>query len=103
MSNAPEPARAYRPRPIDTAGVDWPPELDELLERLAENVHEVWAAQRLAEGWTYGLRRDDARKHNPCLVPFGDLPESEKEYDRQAALQTLKAILGMGYRIHRSS
>ena len=66
---------------------------------MAENVHEVWAERRIAEGWTYGPVRDDAKKQTPCLVPYTDLPEEEKEYDRSTALETLKFIVSRGYEI----
>lgn len=91
----------YTPQPIDTAAVELTEDIHQLTERLAEHAHDVWAAQRLAAGWTYGPVRDDANKHHPCLVPYAELPDSEKEYDRQAALQTLKAIIALGYRIER--
>jgi ryanodine receptor 2 len=89
----------YRPSPLDTSGISLPPELVALTERLAENSHDLWAAQRIGEGWEHGPRRDDGRKQHPCLVPYDQLPESEKEYDRVAAIGTLKAILRLGYRI----
>jgi ryanodine receptor 2 len=89
----------YLPQPIDTAEVVLPPGLTPLTERLAENSHDMWARQRLAQGWTWGAQRDDARKQHPCLVPYDQLPESEKEYDRIAAMGTLKAILKLGYQI----
>jgi hypothetical protein len=89
----------YQPNPISTEGVDLPSELLPLTERLAENAHDLWAAQRLAQGWRYGLKRDDTQKLHPCLVAYDQLPDSEKEYDRIAALGTLKAILSLGYRI----
>lgn len=88
----------YQPRPIDTSAVSLPAELLALTERLAENAHDIWAQQRLAQGWTYGPQRDDAAKKHPCLVSYADLPESEKEYDRKAAMETLKAIVALGYR-----
>lgn len=91
----------YRPRPLDTSAVVMPPELEDLVERLAENVHEVYAAGRIAEGWRHGPRRDDARRENPTLVPYAALPESEKAYDRATVTATIKAILAMGYRIER--
>jgi len=69
-----------------------------LTELLARNNHDIWAQKRLAEGWTCGPR-NDALKQNPCLVPYEELPESEKEYDRQTAIQTLKTIVALGYRI----
>lgn len=91
----------YDPKPLSVAGVTLSANLLALTERLAENAHDLWAAQRLKDGWTYGPQRDDAKKQHPCLVPYADLPESEKEYDREAALGTLKAILKLGYRIDR--
>jgi hypothetical protein len=89
----------YQPWPIDTSGVQLPPHLTALLERLAENAHNLWAAQRLKDGWRPGPRRDDAAKIHPCLVPYADLPESEKEYDRIAVVGALKATLALGYQI----
>jgi hypothetical protein len=76
-----------------------PAPLEALIERLAENNHDVWARQRLADGWTHGPARDDAGKRHPGLVPYGELPESEKEYDRRTVIETLKAIVALGYRI----
>ncbi len=89
----------YQPQPIDTSGVALPPEIHQLTERLAENAHEIWARQRITDGWHYGPKRDDARKEHPCLVPYDQLPEDEKQYDRGAAMETLRAILSLGYRI----
>jgi hypothetical protein len=89
----------YQPRPIETSSITLPAALIALTERLAENTHEVWAQRRLSEGWTYGVRRDDALKTHPCLVPYASLPESEKDYDRGTAMEALKAILVLGYRI----
>ena len=91
----------YQPRPIDTARVVLPAEVLALTEKLAENAHEVWAATRLAQGWTFGPARDDAAKKHPCLIPYGELPESEKVHDRNTALETLKAIIAFGYTVSR--
>jgi hypothetical protein len=90
---------SYDPRPVDTSGIELPSELLELTERLAEHAHDVWARQRLADGWRLGPRRDDARREHPSLIPYATLPESEKVYDRNAALETLRLILALGYRI----
>ncbi len=90
---------SYVPRPVDTSAVQLSGSLAALLERLAENAHDVWAAQRLAQGWTYGPARDDGAKTHPCLVPYDQLPESEKDYDRKAAGETLKALLQLGFTI----
>lgn len=89
----------YTPHPIDTSDVELPNELTRLIEQLARNVHENWAVGRLNEGWTYGLVRNDQLKQHPCLVEYDDLPESEKEYDRATAIETLKVILKLGYRL----
>lgn len=89
----------YTPRPVDTSHITLPDDIVQLTEQLAENNHDLWAQQRLAQGWAYGPERDDVNKQHPDLVPYSDLPESEKEYDRRAAMETLKAILALGYRI----
>ena len=89
----------FTPTPISTQRVKLPAELDALVEKLAENNHDHWARQRIEDGWTHGPRRDDACKTHPDLVPYGDLPEGEKEYDRTSVLETLKVILTLGYQI----
>jgi ryanodine receptor 2 len=90
---------SYQPRPLDTSLVQMGPALDELMETLARNVHDQWALRRMKDGWTLGPVRDDVQKQHPCLVPFEDLPEAEKEYDRVSARETLKTILALGFRI----
>ncbi|MBR5481601.1 MAG: hypothetical protein IKU85_07920 [Bacteroidaceae bacterium] len=89
----------YIPNPISTDDVTLSPEILELSEKIAENVHEVWAQSRIAEGWTYGPQRDDTKKEHPCLVPYNELPEVEKEYDRNTSQETLKVIMKLGFRI----
>ena len=91
----------YTPKPIDTSDIDIGGEILELCEMLAKNTHEVWSLGRINEGWTYGEVRDDAKKQHPCLVPYEELPESEKNYDRSTSLQTLKLIVKLGYKIER--
>ena len=91
----------YTPKPLDTSKVSLTGPVVDLTELLAENSHENWAAQRISEGWKYGPQRNDAKKEHPCLVPYSDLPDSEKEYDRISAMETLRAILALGYRIEK--
>ena len=91
----------YIPRPVDTSDVELSEELLALRERIAENVHEVWAQSRMEEGWTYGEERSTERKTSPCLIPYEELPDSEKEYDRNTAMETLKLIVKLGYTIGR--
>lgn len=91
----------YIPNPTDTSTLEIPSELKPLVEEMAKNVHEVWAKNRMLEGWTYGPVRDDAHKQHPCLVPYEELPESEREYDRATSQETLKLILKLGFSISR--
>ncbi|MGN1252086.1 MAG: RyR domain-containing protein [Muribaculaceae bacterium] len=94
-------AKEYIPTPAETSEVKLPEELLPLIEEMAKNVHEVWARNRMDEGWTYGPVRDDAHKKHPCLVPYEDLPESEKDYDRATSQETLKLILMSGFGISK--
>lgn len=85
--------------PVDTHEIELPPHLDDLIETMAKNVHEVWAQTRQRQGWVYGQQRDDARKWHPCLVPYEELTDDEREYDRNTAVETLKLIMKMGFTI----
>jgi len=89
----------YTPRPIDTAHIQLQDDLVQLTELLAANTHDIWAAQRIADGWTYGAQRDDAAKQHPDLLPYDELPEGEKTYDRLTAMETLKVMLALGYQV----
>jgi len=91
----------YQPKPIDTSLIKLPKDLEDLTEVLAHNAHDVWSKQRMADGWSYGGTRNDIRKEHPSLVPYAQLPESEKQMDRNAAMETIKAILALGYKIYK--
>lgn len=99
MVTTTETAEGYNPQPIDVADFDLDSSLEELTEAIAENAHDIWARARMDEGWTYGPVRDDAKKHHPDLVPYSKLPESEKEYDRIMAMNTLRLVRRLGYNI----
>jgi ryanodine receptor 2 len=92
----------YTPSPIDTSNVELTDDLKQLVEELARNVHDIWAIGRINEGWTWGPVRNDELKQHPCLIPYADLPESEKEYDRNTAVETLKMILKLGWKIEKT-
>ena len=92
-------ANKYTPQPIDISDVKLPEELEPLVEKMAKNVHEVWAETRLEQGWKYGEQRNDELKTHPCLVPYEELPEEEKEYDRNTSIGTLKLVLKLGFNI----
>ena len=93
--------KKYIPHPIDTSDVKLSKDLEELLELVAKNVHEVWSFNRMNEGWVYGEERNTEKKTTPCLVEYDELPEVEKDYDRNTALETIKTILKLGYRISK--
>ena len=92
----------YQPAPIDTSSVILPQDILELTERIAQNVHDVWAQGRIAEGWVYGETKDPDKKTTPLLIPYDELPESEKDYDRNTAMESLKLILLLGYEIRKA-
>lgn len=89
----------YSPAPVDTTNVQLPEELMALAEAISKNVHEVWAQNRMNEGWTYGPIRDDEKRQTPCLVPYEELSEEEKAYDLNTAFGTLKFIVAQGFEI----
>jgi len=91
----------YKPKPIDTSEVKLSDEILDLTELLAKNAHDIWAQQRISDGWIWGPERKDATKEHPNLVPYEELTEPEKDYDRKMVLLTLKAILALGYRIEK--
>lgn len=93
----------YEPYPINLDDVTLSPDLAELQEAIAENAHEVWAANRTEQGWTYGPERNDAKKQTPDMVPYCNLPESEKLYDREMAMQTLKLVKKLGFEICKTN
>ncbi|WP_139125176.1 RyR domain-containing protein [Bacillus solimangrovi] len=91
----------YKPLPIDTSLTILPDDIEEVIEVIAENVHERWADNRIREGWTYGVERNDLLKKHPCLKPYHELEESEKQYDRITATETIKVLINMGFKFER--
>ena len=91
----------YIPKPIDLNKIELPDDINALCELIAKNVHENWALARIKEGYTYGTEKDSVKKTTPCLVPYEELPEEEKEYDRRTAFETLKLIISLGYKIEK--
>lgn len=94
--------KTYTPEPIDTEGIEVSDELSKLSETLARNTHEVWAKSRISEGWTWGCVRDDANLKHPCLIPYEELSDQEKDYDRRTSMETIKLILSLGYKITKT-
>jgi len=93
--------KKYIPQPIDTSDVKLPQDLEPLVEQMSKNVHEIWAETRISQGWIYGEQRNDELKTHPCLIPYEELPEEEREYDRNTSIGTLKLIMKLGFKISK--
>ena len=93
--------KTYRPKLLDLKYVELPDCFEELREAIAENAHDMWALERQSEGWTFGPKRDDSKLETPDMVPYDQLPESEKQYDRIMAEDTLKLLCALGYKIEK--
>lgn len=89
----------YNPKPIPTEHIALSDEILELVELLAENAHDIWASERLRDGWTFGPDRDDTKRQHPCLVSYAQLPERERDYDRTMVMGSIRAILALGFTI----
>ena len=103
MIAASEETDGYNPQPINVEDIDLDADLEDLTEAIAENAHDIWARARMDEGWTYGPIRDDEKKQHPDLVPYAQLPDSEKEYDRIMAMNTLRLVRRLGFDITKQS
>ena len=98
----PADSKTYTPQQIDLRHVTLPEGFDELREKIAENAHDRWALERQSEGWTFGPERDDSKLETPDMVPYAQLPESEKQYDRIMAEDTLRLLIALGYKIEKN-
>ncbi|XP_062863974.1 ryanodine receptor 3 [Trichomycterus rosablanca] len=87
---------SFIPTPVDTSQIVMPPHLEKVRDRLAENIHELWAINKIELGWSYGKIRDDNKRHHPCLVDFSKLPETERNYNLHMSTETLKTLLALG-------
>ncbi|KAK7907584.1 hypothetical protein WMY93_016196 [Mugilogobius chulae] len=94
---------SFIPTPIDTTQVVLPPLLDNVRDKLAENIHELWAMNKIELGWTYGKVRDDNKRQHPCLVDFSKLPETERNYNLQMSSETLKTLLALGCHVAQTN
>ncbi|CAH0520026.1 unnamed protein product [Peronospora belbahrii] len=92
----------YRPKPVDTSKVELG-HLEHLGDVLARNCHDMWALERLKQGWQYGIQRDDTNKKHPNLVPYKLLSVEEQAFDYRSSIETIKTIVFMNYTITRAS
>lgn len=93
----------YKPNPVKTTDIELPKHLVELTEFIAKNTHDVWAEERISQGWTYGEDRDDVKKTTPCLVPYEELSSDEKIFDINTSIETIKLIIKLGYTINKKN
>ena len=96
-------ARTYKPAPADLSDIHLPKSLHALTEAIAENTHEAWSQRRLAEGWTYGPVRDEKAMKHPGLLPYSELSEREKDYDRATAMNAIKMMVKLGFKIEKGA
>ncbi len=92
----------YNPHPKNIENITISDELNDLLEKIAENIHDMWALTRMEKGWTYGKERDDILKQHPCLIPYNQLSEEEKTFDRKTAHVTIKTLINLGFVINKN-
>ena len=92
----PSSAQTYKPKPLDTSQFHLNEDILRLTELLAENSHDVWAKQKIAQGWKWGPKHSEKLKEHPSLIPYTELPDSDKEFDRSSALETIKMVLSLG-------
>ncbi|KAF0683259.1 Aste57867_24691 [Aphanomyces stellatus] len=91
----------YVPNPVDTSAVELSASLLSLGEHMAENCHDIWAIERIQQGWKWGPRRDDNLKTHPNLIPFKEMSKEEQSYDFRTSMETIKTIVAMKYSIAR--
>ena len=91
----------YEPKPIDTSDIELSADLEQVVEDISRNIHDVWALRRISEGWVYGSEKDGSKKTTPYLVDYSQLPEHEKDTDRSTVTETVKMLLKLGYKIEK--
>ena len=89
----------YIPNPEDTSRITLSEEIEGLTEIIAKNTHENWSKNKLNDGWVYGDTIDEIKKTHPHLVEYEELDEEAKEYDRITAMEAIKLLIKMGYKI----
>ncbi len=91
----------YDPQPVDLTEIELSESIKDDLERIARNIHEVWAWQRKLRGWEYGEVYNEKERKHPCMTDYDDLPELERDMDRATVAQTIKMLLWLGYVIEK--
>uniref|UniRef100_A0ABM5FAI2 Ryanodine receptor 3 n=1 Tax=Pogona vitticeps TaxID=103695 RepID=A0ABM5FAI2_9SAUR len=92
-------SNGYKPAPLDLSEVKLLPSQEVLVDKLAENAHNVWAKDRIKQGWTYGIQQDLKNKRNPRLVPYSLLDERTKKSNRDSLREAVRTVAAYGYNI----
>lgn len=90
-------ANGYKPAPLDLSAITLNVKMEELVDQLSENTHNLWAKERIQQGWTYGLNEDPDMFRSPHLVPYGKVDEAIKKANRDTASETVRTLLVYGY------
>ncbi|XP_059411475.1 ryanodine receptor 3 isoform X2 [Carassius carassius] len=92
-------SNGYKPSPLDLSDVKLSAGQELLVDKLAENAHNVWAKDRIKQGWTYGIQQDVKNKRNPRLVPYALLDERTKKSNRDSLREAIRTLIGYGYNV----
>uniref|UniRef100_A0A672KZ94 Ryanodine receptor 3 n=1 Tax=Sinocyclocheilus grahami TaxID=75366 RepID=A0A672KZ94_SINGR len=92
-------SNGYKPSPLDLSDVKLSAAQELLVDKLAENAHNVWAKDRIKQGWTYGIQQDVKSKRNPRLVPYALLDERTKKSNRDSLREAIRTLIGYGYSV----
>ncbi|KAF4101818.1 hypothetical protein G5714_016618 [Onychostoma macrolepis] len=92
-------SNGYKPSPLDLSDVKLSAAQELLVDKLSENAHNVWAKDRIKQGWTYGIQQDVKSKRNPRLVPYALLDERTKKSNRDSLREAIRTLIGYGYNV----
>ncbi|XP_065399219.1 ryanodine receptor 2 isoform X7 [Macaca fascicularis] len=89
----------YKPAPMDLSFIKLTPSQEAMVDKLAENAHNVWARDRIRQGWTYGIQQDVKNRRNPRLVPYTLLDDRTKKSNKDSLREAVRTLLGYGYNL----
>uniref|UniRef100_A0A4W6FE05 Ryanodine receptor 2 n=1 Tax=Lates calcarifer TaxID=8187 RepID=A0A4W6FE05_LATCA len=89
----------YKPAPLDLSHIKLTSTQEAMVDKLAENAHNVWARDRIHQGWTYGIQQDVKNRRNPRLVPYTLLDERTKKSNKDSLREAVRTLLGYGYNL----
>ncbi|XP_030255117.1 ryanodine receptor 2 isoform X5 [Sparus aurata] len=99
LSSTYELSGGYKPAPLDLSHIKLTSTQEAMVDKLAENAHNVWARDRIRQGWTYGIQQDVKNRRNPRLVPYVLLDERTKKSNKDSLREAVRTLLGYGYNL----